>query len=1014
MKKTSGFNLSGWALAHQQLVIFFMLLVMAAGVLSYEHLSRNEDPAFTIKTAVISAQWPGADVNTTVQLLTDVLEQKVQEIPSLDAVESETRAGQTVIYVNLRDDTPPSQVAGIWYQLRKKMQDVAPSLPQGVQGPAVNDEFDDTFGTIYGFTAEGFTARELRDRVDNLRRNLASLPDIGKTSLLGVQEQQVVIAFSPRKLNGMGLDLQQVSDAIKAQNDVVPAGSLRTDRENIALRVSGTLTSVENLRAITLHIGERFIPLTDLATISLQPAEPPVPTFRVNGVPAIGLAISMAGSGNMLDFGQQLSQRMQMLASQLPHGITMTRVADQSSVVKNAVSGFVRILGEAVVIVLAVSFVSLGLRAGLVVAAAIPLVLAMTFTGMLMAGIGLQRISLGALIIALGLLVDDAMITVEAMVARLEAGDSKWQAATYAFKTTAFPMLTGTLVMIAGFIPVGFAASSAGEYCYSLFVVITLALLCSWVVAVIFSPLTGCWLLSARHIKADKPPGVLTRSYHRLLEVILRHRLVTIGTAMAVLLVSLYATTFMQGEFFPASDRPELLVSLTLPASAAQAETTRRTAQLEQMLRNDRDVANYTSYVGSGAIRFYLPMDVLLDNENIAQLVVVAKDLAARDRLRSRLEQKLAVDFSDITTRVSPLELGPPVGWPLKYRITGPDNARVRQAADRLAALIARSALTREVNLTAGEPERVMTLAVNQTAARAAGLSSETIATALNTLMSGSVVTTLRDRNRLIDVVLRSNDPERQDTDTLAGLMITNASGQKIPLRQVATLNWGVDDPVIWRRQRLAYITVQTDIAPGQRAEQVSQQLAPAVAALRASLTAGYGIEEGGVAAESDKGNGSVFALLPVTICVMLVLLMIQLQRFSGMLLALSMAPFGLPGIVSAMLPAGTPLGFVALLGIIALAGIIIRNAVIMISEVDANSRAGLTAGEAIRQAAHHRARPILLTACAAILGMIPIAHQVFWGPMALAIIGGLVSGTLVTLTVLPAALSLLMQRGSR
>ncbi|KAF6674129.1 efflux RND transporter permease subunit [Pantoea sp. EKM21T] len=1014
MKKTSGFNLSGWALAHQQLVIFFMLLVMAAGVLSYEHLSRNEDPAFTIKTAVISAQWPGADVNTTVQLLTDVLEQKVQEIPSLDAVESETRAGQTVIYVNLRDDTPPSQVAGIWYQLRKKMQDVAPSLPQGVQGPAVNDEFDDTFGTIYGFTAEGFTARELRDRVDNLRRNLASLPDIGKTSLLGVQEQQVVIAFSPRKLNGMGLDLQQVSDAIKAQNDVVPAGSLRTDRENIALRVSGTLTSVENLRAITLHIGERFIPLTDLATISLQPAEPPVPTFRVNGVPAIGLAISMAGSGNMLDFGQQLSQRMQMLASQLPHGITMTRVADQSSVVKNAVSGFVRILGEAVVIVLAVSFVSLGLRAGLVVAAAIPLVLAMTFTGMLMAGIGLQRISLGALIIALGLLVDDAMITVEAMVARLEAGDSKWQAATYAFKTTAFPMLTGTLVMIAGFIPVGFAASSAGEYCYSLFVVITLALLCSWVVAVIFSPLTGCWLLSARHIKADKPPGVLTRSYHRLLEMILRHRLVTIGTAMAVLLVSLYATTFMQGEFFPASDRPELLVSLTLPASAAQAETTRRTAQLEQMLRNDRDVANYTSYVGSGAIRFYLPMDVLLDNENIAQLVVVAKDLAARDRLRSRLEQKLAVDFSDITTRVSPLELGPPVGWPLKYRITGPDNARVRQAADRLAALIARSPLTREVNLTAGEPERVMTLAVNQTAARAAGLSSETIATALNTLMSGSVVTTLRDRNRLIDVVLRSNDPERQDTDTLAGLMITNASGQKIPLRQVATLNWGVDDPVIWRRQRLAYITVQTDIAPGQRAEQVSQQLAPAVAALRASLPAGYGIEEGGVAAESDKGNGSVFALLPVTICVMLVLLMIQLQRFSGMLLALSMAPFGLPGIVSAMLPAVTPLGFVALLGIIALAGIIIRNAVIMISEVDANSRAGLSAGEAIRQAAHHRARPILLTACAAILGMIPIAHQVFWGPMALAIIGGLISGTLVTLTVLPAALSLLMQRGSR
>jgi len=1013
MNKPAGVNLSGWALAHQQLVVFFMLLIMAAGVLSYEHLPRNEDPAFTIKTAVISAQWPGADVNTTVQLLTDVLEQKVQEIPSLDAVESETRAGRTLIYVNLRDDTPPSQVADIWYQLRKKMQDVTPLLPQGVVGPAVNDEFDDTFGTIYGFTAEGFSARELRDQVDALRRSLASLPDIGKTRLLGVQEQQVVIAFSPRMINGMGLDLQQVSDAIKAQNDVVPAGSLRTDRENIALRVSGTLTSLKSLQAITLHIGDRFIPLTDLATLSLQPADPPTPTFRVNGEPAIGLAIAMSASGNMLHFGKQLSQRMQTLTDQLPHGITVTRVADQSAVVKRAVSGFVRILGEAVLIVLAVSFVSLGLRAGLVVAAAIPLVLAMTFTGMLLAGIGLQRISLGALIIALGLLVDDAMITVETMVARLEAGDSRWQAATRAFKTTAFPMLTGTLVMIAGFIPVGFAASSAGEYCYSLFVVITLALLCSWIVAVIFSPLTGCWLLSAKTIKAH-PPGWLMRNYHRMLARILRHRRMTIGVALVTLLVSLYATRFMQGEFFPASDRPELLVSLTLPASATQAETTRRTARLEKILGGERDVTTFTSYVGSGAIRFYLPMDVLPDNENIAQLVVVAKDLPARDRLRSRLEQKLAAEFSDITTRVSPLELGPPVGWPLKYRVTGPDNARVRQAASQLAARLARSPLTRDVNLTAGEPERVMTLAVNQTAARAAGLSSDTIAQALNTLLSGSVVTTLRDHNRLIDVVLRSNDAERQDTDTLAGLMITNTSGKKIPLRQVATLNWGVDDPVIWRRQRLATITVQTDIAPGQRAEQVSQQLAPAIGTLRAALPAGYYIEEGGAVAESDKGNGSVFALLPITLCAMLLLLMIQLQRFSRMLLALSMAPFGLPGIVLAMLPAGTPLGFVALLGIIALAGMIIRNAVIMIGEVDANLRAGLPASEAVKEAAHHRARPIVLTACAAILGMIPIAHQVFWGPMALAIIGGLISATLATLTVLPAALSLLLQRRAR
>ncbi|HAS1038271.1 TPA: efflux RND transporter permease subunit [Enterobacter cloacae] len=1006
------FNLSAWALKNQQMVSFFMLLVMAMGVFCYERLPRNEDPAFTIKTAVVSAQWPGASVADTTRLLTDTLEKKLQEIPWLDYIESETRAGRTVIHINLRDDTPPQTVPDIWYQVRKKMQDIAPSLPEGAQGPDVNDEFDDTFGTIYGFIPEGYTLREVRDRVETLRRELMSLPDIGKTTLLGEQQEQMVLAFSPARLAGMGLDIQQVAEALRAQNAVVPAGIIRTGQENIALHVSGALTSEESLRAVTLHINNRYIPLTDIATLTRKSAEPPSPAFRVNGKPAIGLAISMAPTGNMLRFGAALNQRVAALSAGLPHGIEMVKVADQSAVVSDAVSGFIRVLIEAVVIVLAVSFVSLGLRAGLVVAAAIPLVLAMTFAGMMLAGIGLQRISLGALIIALGLLVDDAMITVETMVSRLEAGDSRRQAATRAFTTTAFPMLTGTLVMIAGFIPVGFAASSAGEYCFSLFAVVLIALLCSWVVAILFSPLTGTWLLPENVRHHASGPGRLARGYHWLLRKVLRHRLTTVLCALAALGLSLYGTTFMQGEFFPASDRPELLVSLTLPANASQSETQREAEKLEKALAGNSNIDHYSTYVGSGAIRFYLPMDVLLENENSAQLVVVAKNLAARDRLHAQLNKILATQFSDIITRVSPLELGPPVGWPIKYRVSGPDYVKVRALANHLTEVIGQSPLSREVNQTAGEPERVITLEVNQTAARAAGVSSESLARTLNTVWSGSVVTSIRDNDRLVDVVLHARDSERLNLATLSSLTVEGNDGKKIPLSAVATPVWGVDDPVVWRRQRLPFITVQTDLAPGLRAEVVSAALRPAVDKLRARLPAGYSIEEGGAVAESDKGNRSVFTVLPVTLVIMLLLLMLQLRRYSRMFLALFMAPFGLPGIVLAMLPGGTPMGFVALLGVIALAGMIIRNAVILIGEADSNLAQGMTNDAAIIAAAEHRARPICLTACAAILGMIPISHQVFWGPMAYAIIGGLLVATLVTLTVLPASFSLLLQWG--
>jgi multidrug efflux pump subunit AcrB len=1007
-------NFSSWAIAHQQLVVFFMLLIMVIGIKSYDMLSRNEDPNFTIKTAVVSAQWPGASLKDTLNFVTDPLEKKLQEIPWLDYVESETRGGRTTIFVNLRDDTPPASVSDIWYQLRKKMQDVAPSLPSGVTGPWVNDEFDDTFGTIYAFTRDGFSARALRDRVDAIRRELMSLPDIGKIQLLGEQEEQVVIAFSPQKMAGMAVTLAQITAALQAQNAVAPSGTVRTDKENIALRVSGAFTSEDSLKAITLHVGDRYIPLTDIATVSREPAEPPTPLFRVNGQPAIGLAVSMAATGNMLRFGKALNDRMDSIGSTLPHGIEMTRVADQSLVVKHAVDEFVRVLIEAIIIVMAVSFVSLGLRAGLVVAAAIPLVLALTFTLMLICGIGLQRISLGALIIALGLLVDDAMITVEAMVGRLEAGDSKIKAAGYAFGTTAFPMLTGTLVMIAGFIPVGFAASSAGEYCFTLFAVVLIALVCSWVVAIVFSPLTGVWILPRQQMRHHQPPSRLRRGYTHWLHLVMRHRGLTLAAALTALALSGAATTLLQGGFFPPSDRPELLVNLTLPGNASQTETARQTERLEKALSGNPDIARFSSYIGSGAIRFYLPMDVALENENIAQLVVVAKDLAARNRLQQQIGDILSRQFTDIVARVYPLELGPPVGWPVKYRVSGPDDEKVRQFAQTLATHIARNPDTREVNVSAGEPERVITLKVNQTAARAAGISSESLAQALNTLWTGVTVTAIRDRNREVEVILRASDEARQDLRSFASLILTTDDGRKIPLNEVATPEWGVDDPLIWRRQRLPVITVQTDIAPGLQAETVSAALLPAVNALRETLPHGYQIEEGGTVAESEKGNRSVFSVLPFSLALTLVLLMLQLKRFSRVLLALFMAPFCLPGIVLLMLPTATPMGFAAILGMIALAGMIVRNAVILISEVDRNTRNGQPRDEAIIAAALHRARPILLTASAAVLGMLPIAGQAFWAPMAFVIIGGLLAATLVTLTLLPVSLSLLMQRENK
>lgn len=1005
------FNLSSWAIAHQQLVSFLLLIIMVGGYLSFTSLSRDEDPAFTIKTAVISAQWPGATPEEMVNLVTDPIEKAVQELPWFDSVESQTRKGFTEITLNLRDDTPPEQVKPVWQQLRKKMQDITALLPEQVSPPVVNDEYDATYGTIYGITAEGFTLSETRDVVDNIQRQLRSVKDIGRTIQVGIQTEQVVLSFSARQLAAMGIAPDEIIAAIRSNNAVTPSGTLRTERDRLSVDVTGTRLTEEALKQITLRKGDRTLALSDIVTIERKPDSTPSPVFHVNGQPALGIAVAMLPGGNMLQFGQDLDLQLAKIQAGLPQGITITKIANQPAIVDEAVDGFLHVLMEAIVIVLAVSFVSLGLRAGLVVALAIPIVLALTFTGMELAGIGLQRISLGALIIALGLLVDDAMITIESMISHLEKGEPLRKAASSAFVKTAFPMLTGTLVMIAGFIPVGFAKSMAGEYCYSLFAVILISLISSWIVAVLFSPLSGVWLLSgARVPQHQESQGRLSRAFERIITLTLQHRLAVTLSSVVLLGCSLWSSQWLKSEFFPSSDRPELLISLTLPENSTQQLTEKETHRLEAILSKEEGVKQYSSYIGTGAVRFYLPMDLLSDAENIAQLVVVAKDLDTRNALQTKLSAILRDRFSDIVTRISPLELGPPVGWPLKYRVSGPDFNQTRISARQLSALLAKDNRITGLNLTAGDPQRTVDVKVNQASASQAGLTTEQISNVLNMFYTGLPVTALREQNRRTDVVLQGNEAERKDLFNLEGLLITTQTGAKVPLSQVASFSWELTNPVIQRRDREASVTVQGDVTGGQNVDSVVSDLTPAIAQFRQQLPPGYSLTVSGVSEESDKGNDSLMSVLPVTVIIMLVVMMIQLQSYSRVILATLMAPFGFIGVVGALLPSGTPLGFVALLGVIALSGMIIRNAIILISEVDENLKAGLGDSESIRRATLHRSRPIMLTACAAIFGMIPIAGQVFWGPMAFAIIGGLVAATFFTLTLLPALLSYLLE----
>ena len=1000
MKK---FNLSDWALNHRSLNWYFMLVFVVFGVMSYVELGRQEDPDFTIKTMLIQAQWPGASVEDTVNQVTDRIEKKLEELDSLDFTRSVTTAGKTTVFVNLKDSTKARDVPIIWIQVRNMIADISPQFPSGVVGPFYNDRFGDVFGNVYAFTADGISFRQLRDYVEGVRSRILTIANAGKVDLIGAQNEVVYLEFSTRKLAALGIDKQAVLQTLQEQNAIAPSGVIEAGPERITLRVDGQFRTEKDIEDVNLRVNGRFFRLSDIATVTRGYQDPPETLFRFEGQPAIGLAIGMKAGGNLLHFGDALRAEMRSTVAKLPVGVGVHLVADQPKVVEEAVGGFTRAFFEAVAIVLAVSFVSLGVRAGLVVSLAIPLVLAITFFVMSILDIPLQRVSLGALIIALGLLVDDAMIAVEMMIARLELGDSLKKAATYVYTSTAFPMLTGTLVTVAGFIPIGLNTSNAGEYTFTLFVVIAVSLLVSWIVAVLFTPLLGVTMLPAALKHKHQGPGLIGRIFDRILTISMRLRWVTIIATILLFAGSLYGMRFVQQQFFPPSDRPELIVDWTLPQNASIAETKAQMDRFEVYLTGDDDIERWSSYVGQSAVRFLLSFDVQVPQPNFGQMVLVTRSLEARERVRAKLNRILREEFVGIDAYVKLLELGPPVGRPVQYRISGPDIQTVRTLAQKAAVIIGGNRHLDSMVYDWMEPGRVVKIDVLQDKARQLGISSQDIAATLNSIVGGTTVTRIRDSIYLVDIVARANDDERHSIETIQQLQLPAGNGQSIPLAAVANFRYTMEQPMVWRRGRVPTLTIKAAVIGDIQPATVVQQLKPEIDAFRASLPEDYAIVAGGSVEESAKSQGPIAAVVPLMVLAMVTILMVQLQSFQRLFLVFAVAPLGLIGVVAALVPSGAPLGFVAILGVLALIGILIRNSVILIVQIEDLRNEGMAPWDAVRQATEQRTRPIMLTALAASLALIPISREIFWGPMAYAMMGGIIAGTMLTLLFLPA-----------
>ncbi len=995
-------NLSEWAVKHGALVSFFMILVTFAGVYAYFHLGRNEDPEFTIKTMVVRAFLPGATIEETTLQLTDRIEKKVQETPSLDYIKSYTLAGETTIFVNLLTSTNKKDVPDIWYQVRKKVGDIKAELPSGTIGPFFNDEFGGTYGIIYAFTSDGFTHRELKDYVETVRDELLHAPDVAKVAKIGFQDEKVYIEFSSHQLGNLGINRESIIAALQEQNILTPSGVVDTEKEQVLVEATGKFGSDEDLKNVTVYAGSKKIRLIDIATIKHGYSDPAQPRFRYNGLDAVGLAVNMTKGGDVLALEKNVAEKMASLRVDMPIGIEAHLVANQPKVVHEAVNEFMKALIEAVAIVLGISFISLGLRAGAVVACSIPLVLACVFVGMQIWGIDLQRVSLGALIIALGLLVDDAMITVESMVSKLEEGWTRVKAATFAYTSTAFPMLTGTIVTIIGFVPVGFAKSDAGEYTFSLFAVVTMALLISWFVAVLFAPLIGVKILKEAFGHHEHRTSRAATIFHALLLFTMRRPKATVFLTAAVFGLALAAWPLVPNQFFPSSERPELLVNMTLHQGASMDATIDVAARFDRLIKNDPDIDHWSSYIGRGAIRFYLPLDEQLESDFFAQAVIVTKSAEGRERVRARLQKAVANQFPEIVAGFFALELGPPVGWPVQYRVSGKDPGQVRQVAQNVAEIMATAHDLQAINFNWGDAARKLKIDIHQEEARRLGLSSASIAQAIYTTLSGVTATQIRDSIYLIDVVIRAQENERISIEDLRTLSLPLPNGKSVPLSAVATLNYVQDFPLIWRRDRVPTLTVQGNLKGDVMPATIVKQLQGKIDELNSSLPRGYKVVVGGTVEESAKSEASVMAVIPIMLLLMAATLMIQLENYKHLLLVSSVAPLGVIGVVLGLLLMHQPLGFVAMLGIVALIGMIVRNSVILVHQIEVEKHEGHSDWQAVVNASTLRFRPIMLTAFAAILGMVPIAPTVFWGPMATAIMGGLAVATGLTLIFLP------------
>lgn len=1004
-----GFNLSEWALKNRPLVLYALILLGLMGIYSYTQLGQSEDPPFTFKVMVVNTLWPGASAEEVSRQITERVEKKLMETGDYDRITSFSRPGQSQVLFMARDDMRSSEIPDLWYQVRKKVGDIRHTLPPDIQGPFFNDEFGTTYGNIYALTGKDFDYALKKDYADRLKLALQRVEDVGKVQLIGLQDEKIWVELSNTKLASLGIPMSAVQGALQSQNAVADAGFVETGSDRVRIRVSGQFRAVEEIRRFPISVGGRSQQLGDIAEVHRGFSDPPQPRMRFMGDDAIGIAVSMKAGGDILELGENLDAAFTRLQQDLPLGLELRKVSDQPAAVTRSVGEFVKVLAEALAIVMLVSFFSLGMRTGLVVALSIPLVLAMTFALMHYFDIGLHKISLGALVLALGLMVDDAIIAVEMMAIRMEQGFSRLKAAGAAWNSTAFPMLTGTLITAAGFLPIATAQSGTGEYTRSIFQVVTLSLLASWVAAVIFVPYLGDRLLPdlARHDSSgavqDPYQKPFYRRFRRLLQWCLRHRKTVIALTLLVFVGSLALFRFVPQQFFPSSARLELMVDLKLAEGASLEATEQQAARLEKMLAGNELVENYVAYVGTGSPRFYLPLDQQLPAASFAQFVVLTRSIEERERVRSWLISTMREEFPTVRSRISRLENGPPVGYPVQFRVSGEHIPEVRKIAREVADKVQENPAVNNVHLDWQEPSKAVQLNIDQARARALGVTSADLSRALQSSLSGIAVSQYREDNELIDVKVRGGDGERGALGRLGNLAVQTESGRSVPLNQVATLEYGFEEGVIWHRNRLPTVTVRADIYGEQQPATVVNEVWPRLGGLRETLPPGYLLEIGGAVEESARGQESVNAGMPLFVLVVITLLMLQLRSFSLSTMVFLTAPLGIVGVTLFLLVFRQPFGFVAMLGTIALAGMIMRNSVILVDQIQQDIKQGLAPWEAIVESTVRRFRPIVLTGLTAVLAMIPLSRSDFFGPMAVAIMGGLIVATALTLLFLPA-----------